>query len=124
MKLSNKQYGLSGILHLNLLRTLSLISCFKGKMCVSKQFNAGLPPMITIFGDETVDFFIVLKKTKDGRSSMGKLVLSPSAFFMKYYFFPPTLVLGLVATLTMELGRIGHRVFFSFSSPPRFVSTS
>ncbi len=53
---------------------------------------------------------------------MGKLVLSPLAFFMKYYFFPPTLVLSLVATFTMELGRIGHRVFF-FSFPPRFVST-
>ncbi len=67
--------------------------------------------------------FYCFKKTKDCRSSMGKLVLSPLAFFMKYYFFPPTLVLSLVATFTMELGRIGHRVFFFFF-PPRFVSTS
>ncbi len=48
---------------------------------------------------------------------MGKLVLSPLAFFMKYYFFPPTLVLSLVATFTMELGRIGHSVLFLFLPP-------
>lgn len=67
--------------------------------------------------------FYCFKKTKDCRSSMGKLVLSPLAFFMKYYFFPPTLVLSLVATFTTELGRIGHRFFFFFFRP-RFVSTS
>jgi hypothetical protein len=42
----------------------SLISCFKGKMCVSEQFNAGLPPMITIFRDETVDFLLFKRRQR------------------------------------------------------------